>query len=149
MFTVSLLMWNPLNSSPAILRCPVMLVVGDQAPYEDAAVSLTCCFYLWLFLHLAALSVLLFVATRWSATAKWTQQRLHSWRYFFGFYPFFGPSLDVVFTRLSSLSSDGRCRWSTSADSGNVTFKQSNCQKIFSNFICQMKCKSGCLRHTY
>uniref|UniRef100_H3CPP9 NDRG family member 2 n=1 Tax=Tetraodon nigroviridis TaxID=99883 RepID=H3CPP9_TETNG len=27
------------NSSPVVLRCPVMLVVGDQAPYEDAAVE--------------------------------------------------------------------------------------------------------------
>lgn len=62
-----------------------MLVVGDQAPYEDAAVSwadlikkkpsnlndLVCVFCILVI-------VLLSVATRWSATAKWTQPQRHS-----------------------------------------------------------------------
>lgn len=28
-----------MNSSQSFYRCPVLLVVGDQAPYEEAAVS--------------------------------------------------------------------------------------------------------------
>lgn len=42
---------SPLDSSPVILRCPVMLVVGDQAPYEDAAVGFTSCFYFFKYFY--------------------------------------------------------------------------------------------------
>lgn len=106
-------MWNsPLDSSPVVLRCPVMLVVGDQAPYEDAAVSSRSRTLTLFLLFLSAFTLncsiklfFLYVTTRWSATAKWTQQRPHFLRYFFWFLSLFALFASVVVKRLSSLSS--------------------------------------------
>lgn len=51
-------------------RCPVMLVVGDQAPYEEAAVSQSKKQHLSTETHMIHLTARLFLSTRWSATAN-------------------------------------------------------------------------------
>lgn len=126
-------MWNPpLDSSPVVFRCPVMLVVGDQAPYEDAAVSFSTSFNSFKHFYSG-------IAAKNCFSSIWplggVQQQngpnddLIPKGNFRVFITFFAPFASAVFKHLSSLSSsDGWCWRSTSADSGNIRFKHFLCK---------------------